>query len=305
MKKLFLPLWAVAFSFVSCSSETASDDPVVVDNNDIIVKDGNSLLWRIEGEGVTTSYIYGTMHLIEKDYYHFTDKMTKEIESSEAIIMEVGGMPNPLETLSLMQLDTGDIRSIFSDEEMRVIVEFFDKRLHTDPEIFWATYGEMKPFFILQAVSQNYFEGETESYDLDIMALAGQNDIPLIGLETMEEQLGFFEAIPSEAMNAMILESIEEYDSEKKGTEKMMKIYAEQKVDKLIPMIKKQSPEFIEFGDVFLYNRNKAWIPKIMKEISDKKCFIAVGAAHLFGEGGVIDLLEKEGLTLTAVSTES
>lgn len=305
MKNIFIPIWALAFSFLSCSSDTANTETTEVENNDIVVEDGNSLMWRIEGEGIQTSYMYGTMHIIEKDYYHFTDKMTKEIESSDAIIMEVGGMPNPLKTLELMQLDSGDIRSFFSDEEMRTIVEFFDKRLGTDPDAFWQQYGGMKPFFILQAVSQNYFEGETESYDLDIMAIAGQKDIPLIGLETLEEQLGFFDVIPKESMTQMILESIENYDKEQKGTRKMMKIYSEQKVNKLIPMIKKQSPEFIEFGDVFLYNRNKAWVPKIIKEMKDKKCFIAVGAAHLFGEGGLIDLLEKEGLTLTPISTES
>lgn len=305
MKNIFIPIWAVAFSFLSCSSDNANVEETVVENNDIVVEDGNSLLWRVEGEGLETSYMYGTMHMIEKEYYHFTDKMTEEIESSDAIIMEVGGMPNPLKTLELMQLDSGDIRSVFSDEEMRTIVEFFDKRLGTDPDAFWQQYGEMKPFFILQAVSQNYFEGETESYDLDIMALAGQNEIPLIGLETLEEQLGFFDVIPQESMTQMILESIEDYDKEQKGTRKMMKIYSEQKVNKLIPMIKKQSPEFLEFGDIFLYNRNKAWVPKIIEEMKDKKCFIAVGAAHLFGEGGLIDLLEKEGLTLTAVSTES
>ena len=304
MKRFFLPLWAIAFSFLSCSSETTTEEITAVENDDIVVDNGNSLLWRIEGEGVTTSYMYGTMHIIEKDYYQFTDKMTEIIESSEAIIMEVGGMPNPLKTLSMMQLEEGDIRDIFSDEEMKTIVEFFDTRLNTNPDSFWAQYGEMKPFFILQAISQNYFEGETESYDLDIMALAGTNEIPLIGLETMEQQLGFFDVIPQEGMVAMIIESIENFDKEKKSTAKMMKIYSEQKVDKLIPMIKKQSPEFMEFSDVFLYDRNKAWIPKIKEEISDKKCFIAVGAAHLFGEGGLIDLLEKEGLTLTAVSIE-
>ena len=305
MRKIFLPLWAIVFSFLSCSSESVNEEALIPKNNDVAVENGNSLLWRIEGDGIETSYMYGTMHIIEKDYYHFTEKMTQEIVSSDAIIMEVGGMPNPLETLAMMQLDDGDIRDIFSDEEMKIIVEFFDKKLDTDPDTFWAMYGQMKPFFILQAVSQNYFEGETESYDLDIMMLAGENNIPLIGLETMEEQLGFFDIIPQEAMVDMIIESIENYDKEKKGTEKMMKIYSEQKVKKLIPMIKKQSPEFIEFGDVFLYNRNKAWIPKLLDEMKDKKCFIAVGAAHLFGDEGVIDLLEQEGLTLTAVSTES
>ena len=305
MRKFFLPLWAIAFSFLSCSSESSTDEVVATENDDIVVDNGNSLLWRIEGNGVVTSYLYGTMHMIEKEYYHFTDKMTKEISSSDAIIMEVGGIPNPLETLNMMRLDSGDIRSYFSDEDMHVIVEFFDKRLGTDPDSFWQTYGEMKPFMILQTISQNYFQGETESYDLDIMALAGQNEIPLIGLETIEQQLGFFDVIPKEGMTSLILESIETFDKEQKETAKMMKIYSEQKVDKLIPMMKKQSPEFMEFGDVFLYGRNKAWVPKIKNEISNKKCFIAVGAAHLFGEGGLIDLLKKEGLTITPVSTES
>ena len=84
----------------------------------------------------------------------------------------------------------------------------------------------------------------------------------------------------------------------------MMKIYSEQKVNKLIPMIKRQSPELMKFDDLFLYDRNKAWIPKIKKQISENPCFIAVGAAHLFGDGGVIDLLEKDGYTITAISTD-
>lgn len=304
MRNFLLPLLFIMLSFISCSAESDEGQKLEVDD-DIIVENGNSLLWKIEGKNITTSYMYGTMHIIEADYYHFTDKMQEEIESSEAIIMEVGGMPNPLETLEMMKLDSGDIRGIFTPEQMRIIVDFFDKKLKMEPDAFFAMYGEMKPFFIMQAITQNYFEGETESYDLDIMAIAGSKQIPLIGLETMQEQLGFFDQIPTEDMAKMVVQSIEDYDKEKKNTAKMMKIYADQKVDKLIPLLNKQSPEFMEFEDIFLYNRNKAWIPKIMAEIKDKKCFIAVGAAHLFGEDGLIDLLEKEGLTLTAVSTES
>ncbi len=304
MKNQITLFGIIVFYFLSCSSSNKETSTSEAENEDIIVENGNSLLWKIEGKDCQTSYLYGTMHIINSEYYNFTENMTKKIEESDAIIMEVGGMPNPLETLELMQLDSGDIRDQFTAEDMATIVEFFDKKLDTDPEKFYQIYGQMKPFFLIQAITQNYFSDDTESYDLDIMGIAGSKEIPLIGLETLEQQLGFFDIIPKEGMSEMVVQSIENYDKEKKQTEKMMKIYAEQKVDKLIPMMKKQSPEFMEYGDIFLYDRNKAWIPKIKENIQSKKCFIAVGAAHLFGEGGVIDLLEKEGYTVTAVSTD-
>jgi uncharacterized protein YbaP (TraB family) len=57
----------------------------------------------------------------------------------------------------------------------------------------------------------------------------------------------------------------------------------------------------MEFEDVFLTNRNKAWIPTIQSESKTKKCFIAVGAAHLFETNGVIQLLINDGFTLTPI----
>ncbi|MCG8576339.1 MAG: TraB/GumN family protein [Flavobacteriales bacterium] len=304
MKKYNFLALAFLFSFISCSSELKDEETNNVDSDDVIVEDGNSLLWKIEGKGCVTSYMYGTMHMIEAPYYNMTQTMMDKIQSSKAIIMEVDGMPNPIESFNMMSLDSGTVHQYFTKDQMAQILEFFDQELDTSPESFHRLYGPMKPFFILQAMTQGYFEGETKSYDLDIMAMAGTNDIPIVGLETIQEQLGFFDIISQEEMAGMIMEGIENFEKEKKDTKKMMKIYHSQKVEKLIPLMNKQSPELMQFSDIFLYDRNKRWIPKIEKEISDKQCFIAVGAGHLFGEGGVIDLLEKEGYTLTAISTE-
>ena len=277
---------------------------VVSCSADIEVENGNSLLWKIEGNDCKTSYIYGTMHIIDEEYYNMTESLSKKITDSEAIIMEVGGMPSPFETLKLMTLDTGTVHSYFTKEQLIILLEFMDKKLDTSPETFHQLYGKMKPFFILQAISQGYFSDKTVSYDLNIMGMANEKKIPLIGLETIEEQLGFFDVIPASEMANLIMQSIENFEDEKKQTKKMMEIYSKQEVNKLIPMMKKQSPEFMAYSDIFLYNRNKAWIPKLKEEMATKKCFIAVGAAHLFDEGGVIELLQKEGYSVTAVSTE-
>lgn len=277
-------------SFFSCSA-------------DIEVENGNSMLWKIEGNDCQSSYIFGTMHMIEEEYFNMSESLIEKIKQSETIIMEVGGMPDPLATMELMMLDTGTVHSYFTKEQMAILLEFMDKKLDTDPETFHAVYGKMKPFFILQAISAAFFSEDAVSYDLNIMGLAKQNNIPLVGLETIEEQLGFFDAIPPTEMADLIMQSVENFEEEKKETQKLMKIYAEQNVAKMIPMMKKQSPEFMKYEDIFLTNRNKNWIPKLKEEFANKHCFVAVGAAHLFGDNGILKLLENEGYTVTAIST--
>jgi uncharacterized protein YbaP (TraB family) len=55
------------------------------------------------------------------------------------------------------------------------------------------------------------------------------------------------------------------------------------------------------FKENFLNQRNKNWIPEIEKLISSQKTFIAVGAGHLPGEFGVIELLRKKGYSVNSV----
>ena len=172
---------------------------------DLKVKNGNSLLWKIEGNNCQPSYIFGTMHMIDAEYYSMSESMTKKITTSDAIIMEVGGMPNPFETLALMTLDSGTVHQYFSKEQLVKLLEFMDKKLGTSPETFHSMYGKMKPFFILQSISQGYFSEKTMSYDLNIMEMANEKNIPLIGLETIEQQLGFFDAIPMSDMAELIM----------------------------------------------------------------------------------------------------
>ncbi|NOQ73761.1 MAG: hypothetical protein GQ574_17265 [Crocinitomix sp.] len=304
MRKQITPYIILLLPFLSCASNTADITIEADQSQDVIVKNGQSMLWKVEGEDIKTSYLFGTMHMINEEYYRFSENLTKRIENSDAVIMEVGGMPNPFKTFQLMSLDTGTVHSYFSKEQLIELLGFMDKELGIPPQEFDQTYGAMKPFFLLQTISQNYFEPTAKSYDLTIMSIAADKKIPLIGLETIEEQLGFFDQVPTESMAEMIILSIRDYEKEAKNTLKLMELYSKEKVDKLIPLLNKQSPEFMEFADLFLYDRNRAWAPKLLEEMKDKSCFVAVGAGHLFGENGLIDLFEKKGYTLTAISSE-
>ena len=296
------------FLTVSCSGSSqdskeqeAQDKKVTID--DKVVESGQSLFWKIEGENLQQpSYIFGTMHLINKEYFVMGDSLKKRLEMADALMMEIGDL-NPLAAMGAMQLKEGHVKDFFSPEQYDSILVYVEENASMNREMFDQVYGKMKPFAIMQIITQSQFEGNPESYELTFQTLAKENEKEILGLETINEQLGFFDEIPKEDMAEMIMEAIRD-TSEDGTTEKMMQLYSEQKTDELLPFMLESSPEMMEFEELLLTGRNKKWIPLIEEAIQDKMVFIAVGAAHLLGDEGVIELLKKEGYTLTPISTE-
>jgi uncharacterized protein YbaP (TraB family) len=168
--------------------------------------------------------------------------------------------------------------------------------------MFDIMFAKMKPFFVLQLIAQKQFEGETESYEMSLISLANKNDITLLGLETIEQQIGFFDAIPAEEFGKMIAEYFTNADSLKAQTQRLQEIYRSGQLDTLAKFMVESSPELMEFEDILLTDRNAAWIPKIIELIHQKPTFIAVGAAHLAGDEGVLNLLKKKGYKVTPVA---
>jgi uncharacterized protein len=61
----------------------------------------------------------------------------------------------------------------------------------------------------------------------------------------------------------------------------------------------------MQYEDVLLTNRNRNWVVKLNTLLKDKALVIAVGAGHLPGDKGLINLLRKEGYTLTPVENSN
>lgn len=271
-------------------------------NNDIRVDHGNALLWKISGNGLNeASFLFGTMHLIEKKNFLFTNKLERKFKRSQSLIMELNGMPDPQRSLQLIMLEKGEFFDFFTKEQTDSIITWAYDNFKIDEPMFKLSFTKMKPFVVTQMATQLYFQGKTESYEMTFEKMARELDIKISGLETVEEQMGLFDKLSKEQQAEMLMEAIRKHDENLQLTKQMQTIYSEQNLHQLYDLITSSDGVISDEQNKFLDQRNVNWIPKIASEISKNKTFIAVGAGHLDGQNGVIQLLINQGFTLTPI----
>jgi uncharacterized protein YbaP (TraB family) len=84
----------------------------------------------------------------------------------------------------------------------------------------------------------------------------------------------------------------------------MFKAYKNQDLKKLEEMMVSLDAGMSGFTDILLYHRNLKWVEKLNELLPKKSLLIAVGAGHLPGEKGVIQLLRKQGYKVTPVENK-
>ncbi len=266
------------------------------------VKTPKSLLWRISGNGLkSSSYLMGTIHLICQDDYFFTPAMDSAIRSSNDLVLELNiADPRMLTDFQdSMKLPVGKkLRDFFnSDEEYQGFKTKANQIFNMDI----SPLEGHKPFLFLSMFATNTMAcKEQASYETNLSKLADRLGMHVIGLETFDEQLRLFDGLDRDAMRKLLLESIEESTKNDKTMETMVRLYKKQDIDGLYQLTTK-SPEMTINQDALLNDRNKRWAERLPQLMNKNSVFVAVGAAHLAGNNGVLQLLRQQGYTVEPV----
>ena len=267
-----------------------------------------SILWKIEGNGIKTdSYLFGTVHLIDESRFYFPKKLEKILSKSEVLTMEIGGIPDPMAMMELMQLQEGSFFDFFTDAQTDSLLVWVDEHTPLSESSFRKMVDQMRPFVVSQLLTEldekNPSAGmdNKKSYEIELEAIAKEKKLEITGLETVEEQLGFFDQLPIEVHTEMVMNVVRTDSLAVDETEVIVERYLAQDVDGLYALIAESSTEVEGMQEIILDERNKKWIPKIEALIAEKSTFIAVGSGHLGGPNGVIRLLEQLGYTLTPI----
>lgn len=263
--------------------------------------ESNTLLWKIEGKKVKKdAYIFGTIHLIYKEKFYFPAQLKSLVQNAEQVVLEIGNL-NQMEALQYMMLQKGTILDFFTPEQGDSILVWAKQSLDMEPEQFKMALGKMKPFAVIQLASQKDLIGKIESYDMKIQSIAVEKDIPVLGLETIAQQMAIFDNMDTLQQREMVMEFVRNPHKQESTMNEMFDIYLKQNVDEMFQYISNEGGSMMESSEELLDKRNRNWIPQIEELIKKKKTFIAVGAGHLGGEEGVLRLLEKQGYKLIPV----
>lgn len=291
MKKFLL----FSVSFLTCA--------FIVCNAQQQKRKANSLLWKITGNNLKQpSFLFGTVHMICPDQFLWTSAMKKSLNASRQVAFEMDlDDPSLLMQVSagLMLPDSMELKDFFTPNEYSRLLKYAEDTL----KISGFMLSKMQPFAILTMAMEtnNNCKGEQPvSYEQKIMGWAKEDHKEIVGLESAQDQLAVISKMNKDSTAEQILRFLNEPKETGKQYQQLISAYTHQDLNKLHKIIL-SSPDMKADLPTLLYNRNKKWIPEIEKMIKEKSTFIAVGAGHLGGEGGVIQLLQQAGYKVEPV----
>ena len=261
------------------------------------------ILYKITGNDLTeTSYLFGTIHAICPDKIVGIDTLKALVNQSDKLFLELDLTdPKVLTTVQAGSFlpDGKTVADYLSEEDEKALDNFFTENMG----VGLAQLGKMKPFMLmsLAMLSPKSMGCQPQAYDMLLAMTAKQNEVPILGLESAEEQLGVIDAIPLNDQANMLIELISTPEKIKNDYAKLLDAYRTQNTQHLYEVALELSPEMKLFEDEFLINRNENWIPVIEEHLGENACFIAVGAGHLGGEKGVLNLLKAKGYRLEPI----
>jgi len=260
-----------------------------------------SLLWKIEGKNLTQpSYLYGTIHLMCPSDFVLSDTLKGCLKRTEQLTLEID-MDDPGMMMAMMKS--------MAMQEGKQLKDLLDARDYDRLNVYFkdsvgmsiAPFERAKPFMLMSVLLSRVLACQPQSYEMSLMGLAKKQKVEVIGLETVEEQMAVFDSIPYADQAKMLVTLMDSLPQARQEFGKLVQVYKNQDLAALYNLTLESDFEMENQQEVLLTDRNKRWIPVIERQMADKPTFVAVGAAHLGGEQGVIALLRKEGYSVMPV----
>ncbi len=290
---------------------------VVTDSSKLVLNEKQwgpypTLLWQItSSEQQDTSYLFGTMHSTNERVHQVGDTIVHWLHQCDAVALELDMEEvNPFGMIKAMMMKDTKLKDLYEDEEdYKKVKKYAKDKLGMMTILF--NVDKIKPLYTATLMSEmenvdiQGAGGRPNTLDMRLEKLGKSMDKVVIGIETAEEQLGAIDEIPLSEQAQMLLKMTEETDEKKSSMndlDEMVSVYASQNLDSLMAFYENQKDDLpSNFEEALLTKRNYTMAHRVDSLLHLRSTFVAVGAMHLPGEHGLIELLRAKGYELSAI----
>lgn len=276
------------------------------------VPNGAGLLWKVEKPGVEPSWLFGTMHLTDPRVTDLTEAASAAYESAATVVIETTDILDQSKLMAamlerpdlMMYTDGSTLTSSLPPEKAKIIEDALSAR-----GIPPASVARMKPWMLAATLSIPACETARKAAGLPILDVKLAEDAkadgkPVAGLETMIGQLDAMASLPLDMHIDGLIATLDLGDRIRDIFETMIVLYEREQVGMIWPLFRAVLPQgdadaYEAFETVMIDARNATMRDRAIPLLDAGSAFIAVGALHLPGEHGLVEMLRKAGYSVT------
>jgi hypothetical protein len=262
--------------------------------------DGHHIFWEVKGKH-NIVYLLGSVHMLKAVDSALPPEALRAYAASKVLVMELdlNGAGDEALLDSSAELETlpeGQTLAEAIGPQLYAQLLARTQPLGLEPEVV----SHFQPWFAALMVQQ--LELTKSGFDAaagvdEQLALMAQADAkPIIGLETMDEQLGFFAHLSLEQQRQFLRSTLQDAATAESESNAVVSAWQHGDTVKLEQLLREGSKDSPDIYRLLTTDRNRRWLPKIVQLLNgDDNYLVIVGALHLIGHDGVVDLLQRQG----------
>jgi uncharacterized protein YbaP (TraB family) len=261
----------------------------------------DALLWKVTTGKGPVNYIFGTIHSDDPRVMQLPPKVRQALADSERLMLEIVLTPEAMNAMmqAMMRWDQSTLKQDLPEPLYKEAVEALKAR---GVQPAWA-----ERFTVWAAAVTLMMPKNQSGLILDgmLQAQAEQQQKPVLGLETVDSQMDIFAKLPKESQLQLLRIAVGGAQKVDELYEQLIQAYLREDLAAIIEMSKLYENEDRAFMQPFmrtlLDQRNTTMVQAMRKQLERGRTFVAVGALHLPGEAGIMQLLQQAGYKIEAV----
>lgn len=257
------------------------------------------LLWRVQKKGIAPSHVYGTIHVADPRLDELPAPVRKRFDAAKSLMLEFVPDPYARERFleAAMFLDKQTLEEKIGPDDFARAVE------HLAPiGLPRETVNKLKPWGVLLNLRNTQRPEQGASLDSRLLELARARRLPLYQIEGVEEQIFTFDEFPMESQVALLKHSLAHREELAHLAERTLEAYLARDVAQIWHLREQfiaRHPQIAAHQAVMtkrvVYDRSVVMAFRMQRQLRRGDAFVALGALHLYGDKGVLALLEDDG----------